>query len=152
MHVGGLPRHAGVHFLLVKTYSGSSVSHRSIARVHYSGLISYAGGEKKGVHSCCSWLIVVNCSADIHYHTIECVLQLPDILQKVHKHKNISANYIHCSEKKNDWFSLASRYFCVSADPDGRLVRPEELVFIDAVEATLLGGVPGAKLQKRIIN
>lgn len=47
MHVGGLPRHAGVHFLLVKTYSGSSVSHRSIARVHYSGLISYAGGEKK---------------------------------------------------------------------------------------------------------
>lgn len=39
-------------------------------------------------------------------------------------------------------------YFCVSADPDGRLVRPEELVFIDAVEATLLGGVPVAKNKK----
>lgn len=46
-------------------------------------------------------------------------------------------------KKKNVFLRLPGISVC--ADPDGGLVRPEELVFIDAAEATLLVGVPGEK-------
>lgn len=38
--------------------------------------------------------------------------------------------------------------FCVGADPDAGLVRPGELVLVDAALETLLEGIPGAEVKE----
>lgn len=88
--------------------------------------------KQKSAYGYCFWFIVLPLT-----FTITQANELPDIIQNIHKPQNKSAIYSHSSEK--------GMFAC--ADPGGGLVA-EKLVFIDAAEATLLGGVPGAKLKK----